>query len=112
MNVYDEAHNLARAIKESNEYIEYSKVCEEVEKDSNLSQMIKEIREISFKVQAAQVSGEQPDAELMSRLQNVYAMMASNPQAGRYIEAETRFQLMMKDVLEILGELMGSMFGM
>ena len=39
-------------------------------------------------------------------------MMASNPQAGRYIEAETRFQLMMKDVLEILGEVMGSMFGM
>lgn len=112
MNVYDEAHNLARAVKESNEYIEYSRVCEEIDKDPNLSQMIREIREISLKVQASQVTGGQPDSELMSRLQSVYAMMASNPQAVRYIEAETRFQLMMKDVLEILGEVMGNMFKM
>lgn len=109
MNVYDEAHNLARAIKESNEFIEYSEIQKEIEKDEQLSDMIKDIREISIKLQAAQISGEQPDASLMERMQSIYGLMATKPMAIKYIESETRMQLMMKDVFEIIGEAMGGM---
>lgn len=112
MNVYDEAHNLAKAIKESNEYLEYAEISKEAEKDEQLSQMIKEIREISLRMQAAQISGEQPDAELTGRLQSVYAMLAAKPLAMKYLEAETRMQLMMKDVFEILGDAMGGAFNL
>lgn len=109
MNVYDEAHNLARAIKESNEYMDYCEIQKEIEKDKQLSDMIKDIRELSIKLQAMQLSGEQPDASLMERMQSIYGMMATKPMALKYIEAETRMQLMMKDVFDIIGEAMGGM---
>lgn len=37
MNVYEEAHNLARAIKESNEFKEFDRLKKEVDQDPQLS---------------------------------------------------------------------------
>ena len=41
MNVYDEAHSLARAIKESNEFKEFDKVRIEVDNDKECSSCCK-----------------------------------------------------------------------
>ena len=41
MNVYEEAHNLARAIKESNEFKEFDRLKKEVDQDPQLSAMLK-----------------------------------------------------------------------
>lgn len=109
MNVYDEAHSLARAIKESNEFKEFEQISAEVKKDEQLTEMIKEVREISFQVQAAQLGGQEPDPAIAARMQTVYTMLSTKPLAMKYIEAETRMQLMMKDVFDIIGEAMGPM---
>ena len=37
-------------------------------------------------------------------MQSLYAMMASNPKAAEYMQAEARFAIMMKDVYEILSD--------
>ena len=39
-------------------------------------------------------------------------MLAAKPLAMKYLEAETRMQLMMKDVFEILGDAMGGAFNL
>jgi cell fate (sporulation/competence/biofilm development) regulator YlbF (YheA/YmcA/DUF963 family) len=106
MNVYEEAHNLARAIKDSNEFKEFDTLRKEVEKDEQLSSMLKDFQTKQLQIQTKQMSGEGVDQELMGQLQSMYAMLAAKPQAAQYLQAQMRFSIMMKDVSEILADAM------
>ena len=104
MNVYDESHNLARAIKESNEYKEFNSLRQEAEKDEQFMEMLKDIQGKQFEIQAAQMQGKEPDAEMMNQMNSLFAMIGTKPEAAAYFEAEARFSMMLKDVFDILGE--------
>lgn len=109
MNVYDEAHNLARAIRESNEYIEYEKVKAEVDKDEQLAAMLKDLQEKQLQIQTAQMTGQEPDAELVSQMQSLATMVATKPLAAQYMQVVSTFSVMINDVLGIIGEAAGVM---
>ena len=104
MNVYEEAHSLARAVKESNEFIEFDRLRKEMEKDEQTDAMLKDFQRKQLELQARQMSGEAVDQEMMQQMQGMYAMIASKPQAAEYLQAEARFSVMMKDVYDILAE--------
>ncbi len=107
MNVYDQAHQLAAAIKESEEYKHFKAAEEQLKTKPDLEKMIKDFQEKSMEIQLKQMSGEQPDAEDMQKLQQLYGIVAMDPIAASYMESDMRFSIMMKDVYEILGEAMG-----
>ena len=107
MNVYDEAHSLARAIKESNEFIEFDKVRQEVNADKEVSEMIAEMQKLQLELQTAQISGTEPNADLMNRIQSLSTMMATKPLAAKFMQSEAAFSIMMNDVFKIIGEAMG-----
>lgn len=109
MNVYDEAHNLARAIKESNEFIEFDKLKKQVDQDEQLSSMLKDLQEKQMQIQTAQMTGQEPDAELVSQMQSLTAMVATKPLAAQYMQAVSTFSIMINDVLGIIGEATGVM---
>lgn len=104
MNVYNEAHNLSAAIKESMEYKEFIRLRKETEQDEQLSQMLKDLQELQFAIQAAQFTGENVDETKMSQFQSIYTMLAAKPLAAEYMQAEVRFSMMIKDVFDILGD--------
>ena len=107
MNVYDEAHNLARAIKESNEFIEFDKIRKEIDSDKEVSDMIAEMQKLQVELQAAQLSGTEPNPDLMNRVQSLSTMMATKPLAAKFMQSEAAFSVMMNDVFQIIGEAMG-----
>ena len=107
MNVYDEAHSLAKAIKESNEFIEFDKVRKEIDSDKEVSEMIAEMQKLQMELQAAQLSGTEPAQDLMSRIQSLSTMMATKPLAAKFLQSEAAFSVMMNDVFKIIGEAMG-----
>ena len=107
MNVYDQAHQLAAAIKESEEYKHFKAAEEQLKTKPDLEKMIKDFQEKSMEIQLKQMTGEQPDAEDMQKLQQLYGIVAMDPIAASYMESDMRFSIMMKDVYEILGEAMG-----
>jgi cell fate (sporulation/competence/biofilm development) regulator YlbF (YheA/YmcA/DUF963 family) len=107
MNVYDEAHSLAKAIKESGEYIEFDKMRKEIESDKESSEMLAEFQKLQVEIQAAQMTGAQPDADMMSRLQSLSTMLATKPLAARYLQTQATFTIMMNDVFKIIGEAVG-----
>ena len=72
-----------------------------------LDKMMQDFQAKSMEIQLKQMSGEQPDAEEMQKLQQLYGIVAMDPMASAYMEAEMRFSLMMKDVYEIIGEAIG-----
>lgn len=107
MNVYDEAHNLARAIKESNEFIQFDALRKEVEKDEQVSSMLKDLQTKQMEIQAAQMTGKEPDPDTITQMQSLATMIATKPIAAQYIQAEGAFSIMVNDVFGILGEAMG-----
>ena len=107
MNVYDEAHGLARAIKESNEFLEFDRMRKEIEKDPDVSQMIGEMQQLQVALQTSQMTGQQPDPETMSRLQTLSTMIATKPLAVKFMQTQAAFSVMMNDVFRIIGEAVG-----
>ena len=107
MNVYDEAHSLARAIRESNEFKEFDKMRVRIEGDEDVSKMLGEMQQLQVELQAAQMQGKQPDPATLSRVQSLSTMLATKPLAAQFLQAEAAFSLMMNDVFAIIGEAMG-----
>ena len=104
MNVYDEAHNLAKAIKESNEFKEFDRIRKEVDDDKETSDMLKELTELQMQLQAAQLTGQQPDKDLFARFQSLNTMAMTKPLAMQYMQAQFALATMMNDVFGIVGE--------
>ena len=108
MNVYDQAHGLAKAINLSEEFKQYDRTKQLVAQNPELDKMLKDFQQKQFELQAKQMMGEQMTQEDMAQIQQLYAIMTRDPLAAQYFEAEMRFSLMMKDVYEILGEAIGA----
>ena len=107
MNVYDEAHNLAKAIKESNEFREFDRMRIQVESDEDVSKMLGEFQQLQVELQAAQMQGQQPDEAVMQRVQSLSAMLMTKPLAAQFLQTQAAFTVMMNDVFGIIGEAMG-----
>ena len=107
MNVYDEAHSLAKAIKESNEFKEFDRMRVQIEGDEDVSKMLGEMQQLQVALQAAQMQGQQPDPDTMARVQSLGTMLATKPLAAQFMQAEGAFSVMMNDVFAIIGEAMG-----
>lgn len=108
MNVYDQAHGLAQAIKASEEFKQYDALKKQIDANEELSKMIKDFQTKQLEFQTKQMMGETAGPEDMAVIQQLYAIMAKDPLAAQYLEAEMRFSLMMKDVYEIVGEAIGA----
>ena len=107
MNVYDQAHNLARAIKESEEFKQYDYLKKVIDQKEDLSKMVKDFQSKQIEMQAKQMMGEEVGPEMMQGIQELYQIIMTDPTASQYMQAEMRFSLMMNDVYKILGEVMG-----
>ncbi|MDX9887824.1 MAG: YlbF family regulator [Anaerovoracaceae bacterium] len=107
MNVYDEAHNLAKAIKESDEFKEYDKTKKKVDENPELSKMLTDFQGKQLELQTKQMMGEEMGAEMMESIQTLYAIIMKDPVAAEHMQNEMRFSMMMNDVYQILGDAMG-----
>ena len=107
MNVYNEAHNLARAIRESEEFKQYEAIKKSVAENPSLTEMLNDFQTKQFEMQAKQMMGEAPAEGANAQIQELYNIMMRDPLSAQYLQCEVRFSMMMNDVYKILGELMG-----
>lgn len=103
MDVYEQAHALARMIQESAEYQNYTDAKIKLQQDEANATMLQEFRRRQLEVQIAQISGEDTDHNL-EQLESIYQVMSLNPVVNEFLTAEYRFARMMTDVQKILGE--------
>lgn len=108
MNVYEEAHSLERAIKESEEYKQFKLLKDKIDENENLKKMMEDFHGKQLELQAKQMMGEEVNSEMMQSVQNLYQIIAKDPVAAEYLQAEMRFSVMMQDVYKILGEVVGA----
>lgn len=104
MNVYDQAHQLKSAIQGSEEYKRYAEAKSKMEANAELASMLKDYQAKQMAVQAKQIMGEDVSHDMVQQIQNLYQIMMKDPLAAEYLQCEMRFSVMIKDVYEILGE--------
>lgn len=107
MNPYDEAHALARALKESEEYREFARLKEVAYDDGTNKALLDEYKRLQFRMQAKLASGESMPEEDMQRLQQIGTLLQFNPDVSAYLMAEFRFQRMLSDIFKILADVAG-----
>ncbi len=105
MNVYDELHNLERAIKDSEEYKQYIAVKAKVSENPELNGMIQDYQMKQMELQSKQAMGENIEQLAMEMIQPLYEVMMKDPVAAEYLQCEMRFGMMMNDVYKTLGDL-------
>ncbi len=106
MNVYNEAHNLAKSIKESEEFKQYDALRKQIEANEELNNMIKGFEKKQLELQAKQLMGEDP-GDMTQAVNELTQIVIKNPMAAQYLQAQMRFTLMMNDVYKILADAIG-----
>ena len=107
MNPYDQAHALARALKESEEYREFIRLKETAYDDSTNKALLDEYKKLQFRLQAKVAAGESLPQDDMQRLTQIGALLQFNPDVSAYLMAEFRFQRMLSDIFKILADVAG-----
>ena len=107
MNPYDQAHALAKSLKESEEYREMTRLRElAYESDTNRA-LLEEYKQLQFRMQAKLASGESMPEEDYQRLQQIGTLLQFNQDVSAYLLAEFRFQRMLSDIFKILADVAG-----
>ena len=104
MEVYDNANNLASAIKSSKEYQEYKEIKAFISKDVELKKKVDEFEKIRYEEQLLAMQGEKQGEEKMAKLQELYNILVQNSQVKDYFDKEVRFNVMIADVNKIIGD--------
>ena len=104
MKVYDKCNELAREIKESNEYKGYKKLKQELFSNLELKAQVEEFERIRYEEQLLAMQGEKQSEEKMQKLQELYTILIKEPRIKDYFDKEVKFNVMIADVNKIIGE--------
>ena len=104
MNVYDQAHQLAKAIRESEEFKQLEKKKKQIEENPELDKAIKDFMGKQLELQTMQMMGQSVDESAFQQLQQLSVVLMQDPLAANYLQCQMRFTMMMSDVYKIVGE--------
>lgn len=104
MNVYDTANRLASEIKESEEYVNYKMAKQALNLNSELKSKIENFDKLRYELQLEMMQTGKNNEEKNAQLQKEYADLVENPDAKKFFEAETKFNILIADVNKIIGE--------
>lgn len=110
VNPYDAAHDLARAIKNSDIFQDYVQAKKQVEQNPKFSEIVYAIRDKQMMVNRSQILGEK-NPEVVQELALEFAKANQHQEIARFFEAEGKFVQMFNDLQEIIQKAMRQELG-
>ena len=104
MKIYDDAHKLAKQIRESKEYKEYKELKENIESNPVKKAQVEEFEHLRYKIQVETMQGSGNATEAKQMLQEKYAELLKDEEIKKYFDAEIQFNVMIADVNKIIAE--------
>ncbi len=104
MNVYDIAHTLAQAIRESDEVKDAASFRRVAEADDTNRALLTEYKRLQAALQMQAMGGPQVAPEDMQRFQQIASLLYMNNDVQAYLMAEMRQQKLLADVFKIISE--------
>lgn len=111
MNIYDKAHDLAKAIKESSEVEDIRNAMKVVEADPEAKAMLDNFRNGQLELQQRMMSGEMPPQEEMEKMEKLFEVLNLNLGIRRLFDAERRLSVVIEDVNKIITESLSQLYG-
>ena len=104
---YSKAHELARDIRESEEYQTYIRLKETVWADDTNRTLLTEYKKMQTKLQMAAIAQSSGQEEEMQRFSQLTALLFGSQEVSAYLLAEMRLQQVMGDIFKILTDASG-----
>lgn len=104
MNFYDKVHEMVRAFKETNEFKEYINLKEELKKDEQAYERLKDFKEKQKKYQIEYIDGKEQNEEALTQMQNLYSIVIQNEISRKLLENEMKINVMLADMQKIIGD--------
>lgn len=104
MKVYDLANELAKEIRNSEEYKNYERAKNNINSNSELKDKIKDFENARYEAQVIALQTGKDDEIKMRHVQELYGELIQNKEASQYFDAEIRFNVLIADVNKIIGE--------
>ena len=106
-NPYDKARELSIAIKESQEYRDYLEAKERASQNPELVAALNDFQEKQFELQKkVLIGGDMDQDNMMQQMQELYQVLARDPAAAAYLQAQIRYTMMVNDVYKVLADIM------
>ncbi len=102
MNVYDLAHQLARALRRSEEYQKFLEARSRVEADPKNKEMLRDYRKSQWEFQKARLLGRELGEEEKERVRRLAELVNLNPTLQELFSCEMRFARLVADIQKIL----------
>ena len=102
INSYDKAHELARAITDSEVYNRYVNAKSAIEKNPEYQEMIINIRNQQMELNRAQILGQEVDSDSALELSQMFAKANQIEVIAEFFNAEGSFIQMFNDLMEII----------
>jgi len=100
MNVYDISRDLAKAIRESHEFALMKDQKVKLDAEPDAKQMVSDFMRISQEVNILQLQKKDVPSDLKEQLEGLQRLIQGNYTAANYLSTMIRFQMMMKDVMD------------
>ena len=104
MNVYDEMNNLAQAIKNSEEYINFKTAKQFINQNLELKQKVDDFEKSRYESQINILQNGKKEQEELKKVQEIYAEIIQIDEIKKYFEAELRFNVLLADVNKVISE--------
>lgn len=104
MNVYDKAHELAKALKECPEVAEVKSMMQLIDEDPESKQMLNDFRQRQAEMQQKMMAGEMPDPADMEKMEKLFSVLQLNTNISKLFDAERRLSVIIEDINKIVLE--------
>ena len=104
MNVYDEANNLARALKESTEYKNFVAAKEKLEQDPEKFEMAKDYMRRQMEIQSSQMLGNELSEEQITAYNTLANTIMGIPEIAEFFQAQMYFSVIFQDITDIMAK--------
>lgn len=99
---YDKAHDLAHAMRESEEYKELMKAQEAVQADATAAALVRTFMAQQMQWEYAKISGAPEEAELLKKQEELMPQIQANTAAQAYLQAHVRWSQVSNDIYKII----------
>lgn len=111
MNIYDKAHELAQAMKDSQEVQEITAAVKLIDADPDSKRMLDEFRNRQNELQQRMMSGDMPSPEEMENMEKQFEVLSLNLNIRRLFDAERRLSVIIQDVNKIISDSLQHLYG-
>lgn len=110
MNPHDAAHVLSKALRESADFKELKEAQAALKADESARNMLLDFRKEQFEIQKQQLSGIEVASEQEEKLEKLYEVINMNLLVKRFLQAEYRVAVLLRDIQKIIGEATSEVF--